>query len=149
MQEVSVRCRRYPSDVYGFVEEQLKGWLYDSDKTICRVCLWLIPQGNLVVILWKLLLCSHDFQGNRSNRICISKPMLLLGLLRCVRLFATPGTVAYKSPLSMGFPSQEYWSGLPFPSPRDLPDPGIKPMSPVTPALPAGFFTTEPPGKLI
>ena len=58
--------------------------------------------------------------------------------------FATPRTVAYQAPLSMGFPKQEYWSGLPFPSPRDLPDPGIKPMSP---ALAGGFFTTELPGK--
>ena len=44
----------------------------------------------------------------------------------------------------MGFPRQEYWSGLPFPSPGDLPDPGIESMSP---ALAGGFFTTEPPGK--
>ena len=42
----------------------------------------------------------------------------------------TPWTVAHQPPLSMGFPKQEYWSGLPFPSPRDLPDPGIKPESP-------------------
>ena len=45
---------------------------------------------------------------------------------------------------SMGFPRQEYWSGLSFPTPGDLPDPGIKPVSP---ALAGGFFTTEPPGK--
>ena len=44
-----------------------------------------------------------------------------------VRLFATPWTVAYQTPLSMGFSRQEYWSGLPFPSPGHLPDPGIKP----------------------
>ena len=53
-------------------------------------------------------------------------------------------TVARRVPLSVGFPRQEYWSGLPFPSPGDLPDPGIKPMSP---ALAGGCFTTEPPGK--
>ena len=47
----------------------------------------------------------------------------------------------------MGFPRQEYWSELPFPSPGDLADPGIKPMSPASPALAAGFFTAEPPGK--
>ena len=47
-----------------------------------------------------------------------------------VRLFATPWTVAYQAPPSMGFSRQEYWSGLPFPSPRDLPDPGIEPRSP-------------------
>ena len=47
-----------------------------------------------------------------------------------VQLFATPWTVAYQAPLSMGFSRQEYWSGLPFPSPGDLPDPGIEPRSP-------------------
>ena len=53
-------------------------------------------------------------------------------------------TVAHQVLLSMGFFSQEYWSGLPFPPPGALPDPGIKLMSP---ALAGGFFTTEPPGK--
>ena len=53
-------------------------------------------------------------------------------------------TVAHQAPLSMGFLRQKYWSGLPFPSPGNLPDPGIKPMSPV---FASGFFTTEPPGK--
>ena len=61
-----------------------------------------------------------------------------------VRLFATPWTVAQQAPLSMGFPRQEYWSGLPFPSSRDLPDPGIKSASP---ALAGGFFTTNSPEK--
>ena len=56
----------------------------------------------------------------------------------------TPWTVAHQAPLSLGFPRQEYWSELPFPSPGDLPNPGIKPASP---ALAGGFFTTEPPGK--
>ena len=50
--------------------------------------------------------------------------------LSCVRLCVTPWTVAGQAPLSMGFPRQEYWSGLPFPSPEDLPDPRIKPGSP-------------------
>ena len=48
-----------------------------------------------------------------------------------IQLFATPRTVARQAPLSMGFSREEYWSGLPFPSPGDLPDPGIKPRSPV------------------
>ena len=65
-------------------------------------------------------------------------------MLSHVQLFATPWTVADQAPLSMGFPRQEYWSGLPFPSPGDLPDPGIEPTSP---ALGGGFFTTEPLGK--
>ena len=51
-------------------------------------------------------------------------------LLSCVRLFATPWTVAYHAPLSVGFSRQEYRSGLPLPSPGDLPDPGIEPGSP-------------------
>ena len=62
-----------------------------------------------------------------------------------VWLFATPWTIARQAPLPMGFPRQEYWSGLPFPTLRDLPDPGIKPESL---ALAGGFSTIEPPGKL-
>ena len=54
---------------------------------------------------------------------------------------------AHQAPLSMGFPRQEYWSGLPFPTPGDLPDPGIESASPASPALAGGFFTTEPHGK--
>ena len=61
--------------------------------------------------------------------------------------FATPWTVAHQVSLSIGFPGQEYWSGLPFHSSKDLPDTGIEPMSPVSPALTSGFFTTESPGK--
>ena len=66
--------------------------------------------------------------------------------LSCVRLFVTLWTVAYQASPSMGFSRQEYWSGLPFPSPGDLPDPGIKPRSP---ALEADALTSEPPGKPI
>ena len=65
-------------------------------------------------------------------------------ILSCVRLFVTPWTVARQAPLSKAFPKQEYWSGLSFPSPGDLPDPGIKPMPP---ALAGGFLTAEPLGK--
>ena len=61
-----------------------------------------------------------------------------------VRLFETPWTVAHQAPLSMGFSRQEYWSGLPFPSPGDLPYPGIEHRSP---ALQADALTSEPPGK--
>ena len=64
-----------------------------------------------------------------------------------VQLFAAPWTVARQTPLSMGFPRQEYWSGLPFPFPGDLLDPGIELVYPVSPELAGGFFTTEPPGK--
>ena len=61
-----------------------------------------------------------------------------------VRLFATLWTVAYHAVLSIAFFRQEYWSGLPFPSPEDLPDPGIEPSSP---ALQADALPSEPPGK--
>ena len=61
-----------------------------------------------------------------------------------VRLFVTPWTVAHQALPSMGFSRQEYWSGLPFLLPGDLPDPGIEPWSP---ALQADALTSEPPGK--
>ena len=62
---------------------------------------------------------------------------------------ATPWTVARQAPLSTGLSSKEYWNGLPFLPPGDLPDPVIELTSPVSPALAGGFFTPEPPGKLI
>ena len=61
-----------------------------------------------------------------------------------VQLFATPWTVAYQAALSMGFSRQECWSGVPFPSPEDLPHPGIELASA---ALAGGFLTPKPPGK--
>ena len=64
--------------------------------------------------------------------------------LSCVQFFVTPWTVAHQAPLSMVFFRQGYWSGLPFPSPGDLPDPEIKPGSP---ALQADALPSEPPGK--
>ena len=67
----------------------------------------------------------------------------------CVRLFATPWTVAHQAPLSMGFPRQEYWSGVPFPPPGDLSNPGVEPVFPASPALAGGFFTTMAPGEPI
>ena len=65
--------------------------------------------------------------------------------LSCIGLFATSQTVAYQAPPFVGFSRQKYWSGLPFPSPGDLPDPGFEPMSA---ALQADVLLTESPGKL-
>ena len=62
-------------------------------------------------------------------------------------LFVIPWTVAHQAPLSMEFSMQEYWSGLPFPTPGDLSEPGTESVSLVSPALAGGFFATEPPGK--
>ena len=67
-------------------------------------------------------------------------------LLSCVQRYVTPWTVAYQAPPSMGFSRRDYWSGLLFPSPGDLPDPGIKPGSP---ALQGDSLPFEPPGKII
>ena len=83
---------------------------------------------------------SASMQG---QTILLTVPFVVVWL-SSAQFFATPQTIARQAPLSMGFPRQEYWSGLSFPSPGNLPDPRIKPMSP---ALAGGFFTTEPPGK--
>ena len=70
--------------------------------------------------------------------------IVVVHLLSRILLFATPWTVALQVSLSMRFSSQEYWSGLPFPSPGDLPGPGLELVSP---ALAGGFFMAELPGK--
>ena len=62
-------------------------------------------------------------------------------------LFRASWTLAHQAPLPMGLPRQQYWSGLPFPSPGDLPHPGISPESPASLALAGGLFTSGPPGK--
>ena len=69
----------------------------------------------------------------------------MLSCFSRVRLSVTPRTVARQAPLSMGFLRQENWSGLPCPPPGDLPNPGIKPTSFVSPALAGKFFTTASP----
>ena len=79
-------------------------------------------------------------------KIDLLKTTELLLLLCCVHhvwLFASPWTVAQKAPLSMGFPRQKYWSGLPFPSAGDFSDPGMEPSSLASPELAGGFFTTS------
>ena len=68
-------------------------------------------------------------------------------LLSHVQLFAAPWTIAHQAHLSMEFSRQEYWSGLLFPPPEDLPDLGLKPTAPVFPELASRIFTAEPAGK--
>ena len=82
--------------------------------------------------------------GHSRCRFSFKKWKVKVKSLSRVWLFATPWTVAYQAPLSMGFSRQEHWSGLPFPSPGDLPDPGIKLGSP---AFQIDALTSEPPGK--
>ena len=86
---------------------------------------------------------------NRTHTPCIGRQSLnhwkvKVKSLSRSQLFTTPWTAAYQAPPSMEFSRQEYWSGLPFPSPGDLPNPGIKPGSP---ALQADALPSEPPGK--
>ena len=69
--------------------------------------------------------------------------LIYMGHFSGIQLFVIPWTVSCKAPLSMGFSRQEYWSGLPCPPPGDFPDPGIEPMSLMSPALAGGFFTTS------
>ena len=75
--------------------------------------------------------------------------MCVLSHFSRVLLFVIPWTVAHQAPLTMGISRQEYWSGLPWPPPGDLPDPGTEPESPASPALQAGSLPAEPPGKPI
>ena len=115
-------------------------------------------RGSLFSILSPAFVICRLFNDGHSNRceviyivvlICISL-IVRLTIFSCayslshVRFFATPWTVACQAPLSMGFSRQGYWSGLPFPSPSDLPNPGIEPVSP---ALQADSLLSEPPGK--
>ena len=89
-----------------------------------------------------LHLCSSLLLFVEASQLACAKVHVFM--LSCVRLFVTPWTVAHQAPLSMGFSKQEYWSGLPCPSPRNLPDPGIKATSPVSPALQADFLPGKP-----
>ena len=86
------------------------------------------------ILLWLKTLIKL---GKEKNKVKVKS-------LSCVRLFATPWTVVYQASPSMGFSRQEYWSGLPFPSPGDLLDSGIEAGSP---AFQADALTSEPPGK--
>ena len=90
--------------------------------------------------------CSWDVHGLERGTLELGSELLSCCCLvaKSCQLSATPWTVARQASLSRRFPRQEYWSGLPFPSPGDLPDARIEPTFP---ALAGEFFTVEPPGK--
>ena len=126
----------------------------------------LIPLGFSSVLFWKpdlitcrcvsllfyefkilSIICSFDHSEESTFCLKFWFPLhacLHSQLLSHAQLFGTPWTVARQAPLSMGFSRQEYWSGLPFPSPGDLPNPGIKLKSPT---LAGRFLITEPPQR--
>ena len=111
------------------------------------------------------VLCDHQHMERRKKRplwplvtkdlshLLVTFILLLCPFVCCCyclvvsNSFVTPWTIAHQAPLSMGFPRQEYWSRLTFPSLGHLPDSGIEPVAPVSPALIGRFFTAEPPGK--
>ena len=82
-------------------------------------------------------------RGSLDGRWVETITTLFVYRLSCVRLSQTPWPVAHQDPLPMGFSRREYWSGLPFPSPRDLPGPGIETTPLMSPALAGGFFTSS------
>ena len=88
---------------------------------------------------------EHRIQRKKKSTVHVC--VCVLNCFSCVWLFVTLWTVARQAPLSMGYSRQEYWSGLPLPSPGDLPHPGIKPMSLMSPALLVDSLPTEPPRK--
>ena len=90
---------------------------------------------NIIKDIWQ------NFLKNQKQSLCC-----VLSHFSSVQLFVTSWTVALQAPLSRGFSRQEYWNGLPFPSPEDLPDPGIEPRSP---ALQADSLPSELPQKVI
>ena len=130
--------------------------------TQTQKCLSLVGQKLWLVDPWFLLeihssqnscsLLFGDVLGTQKGILFVLCPVFYTSVwvhaqfLSCVQLFATTWTVACQAPLSMGFSLQKYWSGLPFPPPADLSDPGIKSMSLASPALAGRFCTTEPLG---
>ena len=118
--------------------------------------LWVYPK-SILMLYFKTFSCTIAWSLTSAfvmQEILECLPSEMLSVFKCmffpylvpsrVQLFATLWTVAHQAPLSMGFSRQGYWSGLPFPFPGDLPNPGIEPRSP---ALQADALTSEPPGK--
>ena len=117
----------------------------DGDRTHCQWKCKVPAELNLLPKWERIKSQSLSFYGPFISTEHISPCMASeVNSLSRARLFATPWTVARQAPLSTGFSRQEYWSGLPFPSTGDLPNPGIEPMSP---AWQARALSSEPPGN--
>ena len=122
----------------------------------CSFLLLLLDFSCLAVLCW--FCCTNPSLSAQalSRAPCAhsrSQQLPVLCIYECVlsrvRLSVTLWTVAHQGPLCLEFSKQECWSGLPFPSPGDLPDPRIEPTSPASPALAGGFLTTVPLGSYL
>ena len=111
--------------------------LSSSEKVCVCVC----------VCVCVLLGPQRDTEVPKGHACAMDMPDIshecMLSCFSCIRFFETLRTVVCQAPLSMGFSRQEYWNRFPFPTPGDLPNPGIKPSSLASPALASGFFTTS------
>ena len=128
-----------------WAKTSLRHSLTSEHQTVVRVSM-LLSTYHVLGFLFKTILCRLTFNPGHTWMnvfVCVC----VLCMISPVLLFSTPWTVAHQAPLSMEFPSQEYWSGLPFPPPGGLPDPGMEPVSLASPALTGRCSTTAPPGK--
>ena len=147
MQETQVRFQ-------GWEDPLEKGMAIHSNILACRIP-WteeprrLCPWGHKESDTTKWLHFTFSQVEDMSTCVCVCVCVCVYVFSHQVlsNSFVTPWTVAHQASLSMGFPRQEYWSGLPFPSPGKLSNPGTEHASPASPELAAGFFSTEPPGK--
>ena len=131
-------------------KEKRKGkeeWTRGKAKETCWEGVWRSSEGALPSEALKALPSSllNNSRGPRPTPLPTHLHLCTCVLSRFgrVQLCVTPWTVALQAPLCMGFSREAYWSGLPFPPPGDLPDPGIKLMSLMSPAFAGGFFTAN------
>ena len=141
-----------------------QGWKLTSDKllftvelTILSPLIWTTGLERMLWVLpiWLFLLTEPVNFCQYSFPLCLccwgERHACVLSHFSHVQLFATLWAITPQVPLTRGFSRQEYWSGLPFPSPGNLPDPGIKPTSLASPTSAGRFFTTnatwEDPGR--
>ena len=133
-----------------FSVSSLVGYPTLSDRTQMISVVWIYLFLWPIDIMLLITLPQHLQRGlsapKLSHQGVLQLVVVVVWSLSHINSFATPWTIAHQAPLSIGFPRQEYWGGLPFPSSGNLPDPGIEPSSP---AFTGRFFTAEPPGKPI
>ena len=127
--------------IYVFLSNPVRWVLLSSPFHMWRS--WGTGKLSNLVRAHSLKEAELGFQPKESDSSTWTSPLMVCaGMFSRLWLFAAPRTIAYLAPLSMGFPRQEYWEGLPCPPPGDLPNPGIKLVSLTPPTLVGGFFTT-------